>query len=140
MDAVSVMTTFLLVAVFVIGFVALLAVPGIIAIVQKHQYKWAILALGVGSPITFGAAWLVAIAWVLWPKNKAKSATPSTSKTASSEEEAVPAAPVQSNQAKALDKDSGLMAELAEIDKLHFSGAISAEERSTLRLKALSED
>jgi hypothetical protein len=121
-----------------LGFLAILALPGILAFRKNLNYRWVILILGLTSPVFFGITWLLAILWVFGPNTKTVNDVASAlgvSKRNAGDEVANLARNFRLGNAAV----PALEFRLAEIDRLHQAGSISSEERETLRSKAIDQ-
>ncbi len=117
---------------------ALLLLPGLVAIAKKHPFRWIILILGVTSPVFFGATWLIALVWVFWPVDKTV-IDPVLTSSDGKRNVGDTIAGVANNFKQGASKPPALESRLAEIERLFESKVISMEERDQLRQQAISK-
>lgn len=117
---------------------ALLLLPGLVAITKKHPFRWVILILGVTSPVFFGATWLIALVWVFWPLDKTV-IDPVLTSSDGKRNVGDAIAGVANNFKQGASKPPALESRLAEIERLFESKVISIEERDQLRQQAISK-
>jgi hypothetical protein len=117
---------------------ALLLLPGLVAITKKHPFRWIILILGVTSPVFFGVTWLIALVWVFWPVDKTV-IDPVLTSSDGKRNVGDAIAGVANNFKQGASKTPALESRLAEIERLFESKVISMEERDQLRQQAISK-
>lgn len=117
---------------------ALTLLPAFLAFRKNHEFRFLILALSLLGPLTAYVTWIIAIIWVLIPKNKTV-LDPLLSSGDGSSNVGDTAAGIVNNFQRGSAASSKLESRLKEIDRLHQSGSISQDEREELRRKAMEK-
>ena len=118
-----------------IGAAGLLLLPGYIARKKRHPYQWIIWALALTSPIFFGATWLIALIWVLWPQDK-NLLDPVVQGLSGGNRTTGDTFSEFANRFKA-NKDKPVQEKIKELDRMVSDGLITEDEYQDLRKKTL---
>lgn len=121
----------LAVLVFVAAVVAISLIPFFVAYSRGHAYKWIILVLCL-IPIVF--TWFIALVWALWPQNRSLIDPIAGNPTGTGRANSGTTAQAVMREAHARDP----IEELARLNELRHSGAITEAEFAQMKSRVLS--